>query len=106
LANSASRAASLPLGLSGSVDSLCAQVTLQTTPIMGATIDCLRNIPDSLRPITYLGKSSIRFMSSGSKLTILFPDSTSRLDEQAAQIQKVSAQLETSKPAPQVVNNP
>ena len=31
---------------------------------------------------------------------------TSRLDEQAAQIQKVSAQLEASKPAPQVVNNP
>jgi hypothetical protein len=30
---------------------------------------------------------------------------TERLDEQAAQIQKVSAQLETSKPAPQVVNN-
>ena len=29
-----------------------------------------------------------------------------RLDEQAAQIQKVSAQLESSKPAPQVVNNP
>jgi hypothetical protein len=28
------------------------------------------------------------------------------LKEQAAQIQKVSAQLETSKPAPQVVNNP
>jgi len=26
--------------------------------------------------------------------------------EQAAQIQKVSAQLEASKPAPQVVNNP
>jgi hypothetical protein len=26
--------------------------------------------------------------------------------EQAAQIQKVSAQLESSKPAPQVVNNP
>ena len=31
---------------------------------------------------------------------------TARLDEQAAQIQKVSAQLEASKPAPQVVNNP
>ena len=31
---------------------------------------------------------------------------TTRLDEQAAQIQKVSAQLEASKPAPQVVNNP
>ena len=30
---------------------------------------------------------------------------TSRLDEQAAQIQKVSAQLEASKPAPQVVLN-
>ena len=29
-----------------------------------------------------------------------------RLDEQAAQIQKVSAQLEASKPAPQVINNP
>jgi hypothetical protein len=29
-----------------------------------------------------------------------------RLDEQAAQIQKVSAQLEASKPAPQMVNNP
>ena len=30
---------------------------------------------------------------------------TARLDEQASQIQKVSAQLEASKPAPQVVNN-
>ena len=28
------------------------------------------------------------------------------LKEQTAQIQKVSAQLEASKPAPQVVNNP
>ena len=33
-------------------------------------------------------------------------DSTAQLKEQAAQIQKVSAQLEASKPAPQVVNNP
>ena len=31
---------------------------------------------------------------------------TTQLREQAAQIQKVSAQLEASKPAPQVVNNP
>jgi len=31
---------------------------------------------------------------------------TAMVKEQAAQIQKVSAQLETSKPAPQVVNNP
>jgi Chaperone of endosialidase len=31
---------------------------------------------------------------------------TARLDEQAAQIQRVSAQLEASKPPPQVVNNP
>jgi Chaperone of endosialidase len=31
---------------------------------------------------------------------------TARLDEQASQIQKVSAQLEASKSAPQVVNNP
>jgi hypothetical protein len=31
---------------------------------------------------------------------------TARLNEQAAQIQKVSAQLEVSKPAPQVVKNP
>jgi len=31
---------------------------------------------------------------------------TARLDEQAAQIQNVNAQLEASKPAPQVVNNP
>jgi len=31
---------------------------------------------------------------------------TARLDEQAAQIQNVSAQLEAGKPAPQVVNNP
>jgi len=29
-----------------------------------------------------------------------------QLKEQAAQIQKVSAQLEASRPAPQVVNNP
>jgi hypothetical protein len=31
---------------------------------------------------------------------------TARLEQQAAQIQKVSAQLEASKPARQVVNNP
>jgi septal ring factor EnvC (AmiA/AmiB activator) len=31
---------------------------------------------------------------------------TAQLKEQANQIQKVSAQLEVSKPAPQVVNNP
>jgi hypothetical protein len=31
---------------------------------------------------------------------------TARLDQQAAQIQKVSTQLEASKPAPHVVNNP
>ena len=31
---------------------------------------------------------------------------STQLKEQAAQIQKVSAQLEASKPAPQVVNNP
>ncbi len=30
---------------------------------------------------------------------------TARLTEQAAQIQKVSAQLQLNKPAPQVVNN-
>ena len=30
---------------------------------------------------------------------------TARLDEQAAEIQKVSAQLEANKPAPQVVAN-
>jgi flagellar hook-associated protein FlgK len=31
---------------------------------------------------------------------------TARLHEQAEQIQKVNAQLEASKPAPRVVNNP
>jgi hypothetical protein len=31
---------------------------------------------------------------------------TARLEQQAAQIQKVSAELEASKPAPRVVNNP
>ena len=31
---------------------------------------------------------------------------TAQLKEQAAQIQKVSAQLEASNPAPRVVNNP
>jgi septal ring factor EnvC (AmiA/AmiB activator) len=31
---------------------------------------------------------------------------TATVKEQAAQIQKVSAQLEASKPAPQLVNNP
>jgi hypothetical protein len=30
---------------------------------------------------------------------------TARLEQQAAQIQKVSAELEASKPTPQVVNN-
>jgi Sec-independent protein translocase protein TatA len=33
-------------------------------------------------------------------------DLTATVKEQASQIQKVSAQLEASKPAPQVVNNP
>jgi trimeric autotransporter adhesin len=33
-------------------------------------------------------------------------DLTARLDQQAAQIQKVNAQLEASKPAPQVLNDP
>jgi hypothetical protein len=31
---------------------------------------------------------------------------TARLEQQAAQIQKVSAQIEASKPTSQVVNNP
>jgi hypothetical protein len=31
---------------------------------------------------------------------------TARLNEQATQIQKVSAQIEATKPAPQVVTNP
>jgi hypothetical protein len=31
---------------------------------------------------------------------------TARLDEQASQIRKVSGQVQASKPAPQVVNNP
>jgi hypothetical protein len=31
---------------------------------------------------------------------------TATVKEQAAQIQKVTAQLEANKPAPQVVNNP
>jgi hypothetical protein len=31
---------------------------------------------------------------------------TAQLKEQATQIQKVSAQFETSKPGPQMVNNP
>jgi hypothetical protein len=31
---------------------------------------------------------------------------TTRLDEQAAQIQRVNAQLEATRPAPQMVNNP
>ena len=33
-------------------------------------------------------------------------DLTARLDQQAAQIQKMNAQLEASKPGPRVVNNP
>jgi len=33
-------------------------------------------------------------------------DLTAMVKEQASQIQKASAQLEASKPAPQVVNNP
>jgi len=31
---------------------------------------------------------------------------TAQLKDQAAQIQKVSAQIEVTKPAPQIVNNP
>jgi len=33
-------------------------------------------------------------------------DLTARLEQQAAQIQKMNAQLEASKPGPRVVNNP
>ena len=37
---------------------------------------------------------------------VLYNWLTATVKEQAAQIQKVSAQLAASKPAPQVVNNP
>jgi hypothetical protein len=40
------------------------------------------------------------------KLEVALEAVTARLEQQATQIQKVSAQLEASKPAPQVVNNP
>jgi hypothetical protein len=40
------------------------------------------------------------------KLEATVASLTATVKEQAAQIQKVSAQLEASKPAPQVVNNP
>jgi len=40
------------------------------------------------------------------KLEDIVATPAATVKEQAAQIQKVSAQLEASKPAPQVVNNP
>jgi hypothetical protein len=60
-----------------------------------------------------VGEQECRIHEQGATITQLKKDFgatiaqlTARLDEQAAQIQKVSAQLEASKPAPQVVNNP
>ncbi len=45
-------------------------------------------------------KSTVAQQQKGIEILI------AQLKEQAAQIQKVSAQLEASKPAPRVVNNP
>ena len=42
----------------------------------------------------------------GARPEVVKTPNQAQLKEQAAQIQKVSAQLEASKPAPQVVNNP
>ena len=52
------------------------------------------------RKVEELRKDKIVELESG--MTAL----AATVKEQAAQIQKVSAQLEASKPAPQVVNNP
>jgi len=53
--------------------------------------------------ITHL-ESAVAHQKKDLKTTVT--QLTARLDEQAAQIQKVSAQLEASKPAPHVVKNP
>jgi hypothetical protein len=55
-----------------------------------------RKVQEQEATITQLKKD---FRATVAQLTV-------RLDEQASQIQKVSAQIEASKPAPQVVNNP
>jgi metal-dependent amidase/aminoacylase/carboxypeptidase family protein len=51
---------------------------------------------------------ALKFTVTGQEATIArqMEAVTARLNEQAAQIQKVSAQLAASKPAQQVVNNP
>jgi hypothetical protein len=61
-----------------------------------AFIDEQRKVEEQQATITELKKD---FRATVAQLA-------TRLDEQAAQIQRVSAQLEASKPAPQVVNNP
>ena len=48
-------------------------------------------------------EATIAQLKNDFRATVAQP--TARLDEQASQIQKVSAQLEASKPASQVVNN-
>jgi septal ring factor EnvC (AmiA/AmiB activator) len=55
-----------------------------------ATITQLKN---DFQTVSTQQRKEIQFLSA-------------QIKEQAAQIQKVSAQLEASKPAPQVVNNP
>jgi septal ring factor EnvC (AmiA/AmiB activator) len=58
-----------------------------------------RKIQEQEATITEL-KSTVAQQQQGLQTVI------ARLEQQAAQIQKVSTQLEASKPAPQVVNNP
>ena len=62
-----------------------------------------RKVEEQQATITQL-KSDFQTVSTQQRKEIQLL--STQLKEQAAQIQKVSAQLEASKPTPQVVNNP
>ena len=62
-----------------------------------------RKVEEQQATITEL-KSTVAHQKKDFQATVA--QLTARLDEQAAQIQKVSAQLEMTKPAPRTVSNP
>ena len=65
-----------------------------------------RKVEEQETTIAHLKSAATKQEATATQQQKEIADLTTTVKEQAAQIQKVSAQLEASKPAPRVVNNP
>ncbi len=77
-------------------------------PIRRNRITMFRRTTDAQRPISACAANYLDFLPTdnfAANEAIMFLDVSARLKEQASRIQKVSAQLEASKPAPQMAIN-